>query len=71
MISSTTYKGRLKQFNRWKKKHLRELRKKCKNCRHKPFLCSHCYNSEVTIINKKIDEFGVGETIKKLEYRMI
>lgn len=67
----TTYKGKLKQFNRWKKKHFRELRKKCKKCRFKPELCNHCYNDEVRIINEKIDFFGVGDTIKKLEYNII
>lgn len=62
------HKTNIKAFNRWKKQHFKELKKQCKKCVLK--LCEHCYNSEVTLINKKIDEFGVGDTIKKIEYRM-
>ena len=67
----TTHKGNLKIFNRWKKKHLKELKKQCKKCIHKPHLCNHCYNYEVTIINEMIDKYGVGDTIKKLKYDII
>ncbi len=63
-----TSKENLKMFNRWKRKHLKELKKQCKKCTYKPHLCNHCYNSEVTLINKKIDEFGVDDTINKLKY---
>lgn len=67
----TTHKGNLKIFNRWKKKFLKDIKKECKKCIHKPTLCNHCYNAYVTVINKKIDELGVGESIKKLDYKIM
>ena len=50
------------------KKTSKRIKKQCKKCMDKPYLCNHCYNSEVTLINKKIDEFGVDDTINKLKY---
>ena len=64
-------KENLKKFKRWKRKHLKELKNQCKKCTNKPYLCNHCYNSEVTLINKMIDEFSVGDVINKLKYDMM
>ena len=64
-------KENLKKFNGWKRKHLKEFKNQCKKCINKPYLCNHCYNSEVTLINKMIDEFGVEDTINKLKYDVI
>ena len=64
-------KENLKKFNNWKRKHLKEFKKECKKCTTNPYLCNHCYNSEVTLINQKIDEFGVGDVINKLKYDVI
>lgn len=61
-------KNKLKKFNKWKKRYFKELKKKCEECQFKPDLCNHCFNSEVTIINQKIEEFEIKELIKKLEY---
>ena len=70
MLSTTNDKGRLKQFKRWWKQYKKEINKQCKKCRHKYVLCEHCYNYNVEIINKKIDEFGVKKMINKLEYKI-
>ena len=64
-------KENLKKFNEWKRKHLKEFKKQCKKCKDNHYLCNHCYNSEVTLINKMIDEFGVEDTINKLKYDVI